>query len=98
MKNFIIALLFSIGLLTPINLGATTSLEMITQSTKPKVKKKKKGKKSSKKSKTRKSFYSSANNCSYNGHELNVGPRGGCYYYSGSSKQYVDRSYCSGCR
>lgn len=36
--------------------------------------------------------------CYFNGHELSVGPRGGCYYWSGSSKRYVDRSYCSGCR
>jgi tetratricopeptide (TPR) repeat protein len=45
--------------------------------------------------------YSSSNRssrgCSYNGHQLFIGSRGGCYYYSGSSKQYVDRSNCSGC-
>ena len=36
--------------------------------------------------------------CSYNGNPLYVGPRGGCYYYTGSGrKQYVDRGYCSGC-
>jgi hypothetical protein len=33
----------------------------------------------------------------YNGKQLFVGSRGGCYYYSGNSKEYVDRSYCSGC-
>lgn len=40
----------------------------------------------------------SSKTCSYNGHQLYVGKRGGCYYYSGNSKVYVDRSYCSGCR
>lgn len=29
------------------------------------------------------------------GRDYHTGPRGGCYYYSGSGrKQYVDRSYC----
>lgn len=36
-------------------------------------------------------------NCTYNGHQLYVGKRGGCYYYAGRSKEYVDRSYCKGC-
>ena len=36
--------------------------------------------------------------CTYSGNELNVGPRGGCFYYTSSGrKEYVDRSYCSGC-
>jgi hypothetical protein len=36
--------------------------------------------------------------CSYNGHTLHVGEKGGCYYLSsGGNKEYVDKSYCSGC-
>jgi hypothetical protein len=35
--------------------------------------------------------------CTYHGRQLYVGKRGGCYYYAGRSKEYVDRSYCSGC-
>lgn len=36
--------------------------------------------------------------CSYNGHTLYVGEKGGCYYLSsGGNKEYVDKSYCSGC-
>lgn len=58
--------------------------------------KKKKKSKASKKSRTRR--FSSSNGCTYQGHQLYVGERGGCYYYSGNSKEYVDRSYCSGCR
>ncbi|WPQ63270.1 hypothetical protein SIO70_00135 [Chitinophaga sancti] len=34
--------------------------------------------------------------CTYNGHKLNVGPRGGCYYLNkNGNKTYVDRSYCA---
>ena len=41
---------------------------------------------------------SSNNGCSYNGHTLHVGEKGGCYYLSsGGNKEYVDKSYCSGC-
>lgn len=49
-------------------------------------------KKSSKKKKTTKKV-----GCTYNGNKLYVGKRGGCYYYSGDNKVYVDRSYCNGC-
>ncbi|WP_284460534.1 hypothetical protein [Chryseobacterium sp.] len=36
--------------------------------------------------------------CTYNGHRLYVGEKGGCYYLSsGGSKEYVDKSYCIGC-
>ena len=36
--------------------------------------------------------------CSYNGHQLHVGEKGGCYYLSsGGNTEYVDKSYCSGC-
>lgn len=38
------------------------------------------------------------NSCSYNGQTLHVGEKGGCYYLSsGGNKEYVDKSYCSGC-
>lgn len=41
---------------------------------------------------------SSSGGCSYNGHSLHVGPKGGCYYINSSgNKTYVDRSECSGC-
>lgn len=37
--------------------------------------------------------------CHYNGHQLHVGPRGGCYYfYDGKKKEYVDHSYCRDCK
>ncbi len=61
-----------------------------------KSRKKKGSKKKSERSSDR--IYTSARGCTYNGSRLYVGSRGGCYYYSGSSKVYVDRSYCSGCR
>ncbi len=36
--------------------------------------------------------------CSYNGHPLYVGEKGGCYYLSsGGNKEYVDKSYCRNC-
>lgn len=55
--------------------------------------------KTKKKKKKRKSRRTTASNngCTYQGHKLYVGERGGCYYYSGNSKEYVERSYCSGC-
>lgn len=32
----------------------------------------------------------------YNGHQLFVGPKGGCYYInSNNNKTYVDRNYCN---
>lgn len=37
--------------------------------------------------------------CHYNGHQLHVGPKGGCYYfYDGKKKEYVDHSFCKGCK
>lgn len=40
----------------------------------------------------------SGGGCSYNGHTLIVGRRGGCYYInSNGNKTYVDRGNCSGC-
>ena len=36
--------------------------------------------------------------CTYNGHVLYVGEKGGCYYFSsGGNKEYVDKNYCKGC-
>ncbi|MBB6370513.1 hypothetical protein [Chryseobacterium shigense] len=36
--------------------------------------------------------------CSYNGHTLHVGEKGGCYYINSSGdKVYVDKSYCKNC-
>lgn len=36
--------------------------------------------------------------CYHNGHQLHVGPQGGCYYINSSgNKTYVDRSECAGC-
>ncbi|CEJ68689.1 hypothetical protein BN1195_00978 [Chryseobacterium oranimense G311] len=36
--------------------------------------------------------------CSYNGHTLHTGEKGGCYYINSSGdKVYVDKSYCKGC-
>lgn len=36
--------------------------------------------------------------CSYNGHTLHVGDKGGCYYTNSSGdKVYVDKSKCKGC-
>ena len=42
------------------------------------------------------STYSDSKCGTYNGHQLWIGPRGGCYYYnSNHNKTYVDRSYCN---
>jgi hypothetical protein len=36
--------------------------------------------------------------CHYNGHQLHIGKKGGCYYlYDGKKREYVDRSYCDSC-
>ncbi len=36
--------------------------------------------------------------CTYNGHKLYTGEKGGCYYLSsGGNKEYVDKSYCRKC-
>ncbi|GEN77124.1 hypothetical protein [Chryseobacterium hagamense] len=36
--------------------------------------------------------------CKYNGHQLYVGEKGGCYYLSsGGNKEYVDKKYCASC-
>ncbi|SEM15379.1 hypothetical protein [Chryseobacterium taichungense] len=36
--------------------------------------------------------------CSYKGHTLYVGEKGGCYYVNSSgNKEYVDKKNCSSC-
>ena len=83
----------TLGLLIPATYEASTgNLLSITELSVRKQKKKK----SSKKRQSSKSN-SKKNGCTYNGYPLEVGPKGGCYYWSGNSKEYVDRSYCSGC-
>ncbi|MCX8533241.1 hypothetical protein [Chryseobacterium luquanense] len=93
MKKLLFTSLLGLGLLLPANfLAAENSATAKTEFSTAKPKKK------SKKSKAKKSSTASrSKDCSYNGHTLYVGKRGGCYYYTGNSKQYVDRSYCSGC-
>jgi hypothetical protein len=102
MKKLLLASLLSLGLLLPASISASTNNTTSTTEFSAKKPKKSKGKgKKSRKSKARNSrssrSYSKSKGCTYNGHPLNVGSRGGCYYYSGNSKKYVDRSYCSGC-
>ena len=88
MKKLLFILL-SLGLVIPTTYKASKNNSSNTESfSKQKKKKASKGKKSSSAKKK---------GCTYNGYPLEVGPRGGCYYWSGSSKEYVDRSYCSGC-
>ncbi len=44
------------------------------------------------------SFLSCSTNgdCTYNGHTLQQGSQGGCYYLNSSgNKEYVDQSYCN---
>ncbi|AZA67265.1 hypothetical protein EG345_23150 [Chryseobacterium carnipullorum] len=85
------------GLLLPASFTATVNRTASkTEVSSKKQKKKSKKNKSSSSSKRSKS-YAQNRGCTYNGNQLYVGSRGGCYYYTGSSKQYVDRSYCSGC-
>ncbi|SDQ46230.1 hypothetical protein SAMN05421664_1692 [Chryseobacterium soldanellicola] len=104
MKKLLFTSLLSLGLLLPVSLSASTNSATSTtefSSKKPKKQKGKTTRKKSRKSKRSKArstrSYSQSRGCTYNGHPLSVGPRGGCYYYSGNSKEYVDRSYCSGC-
>lgn len=107
MKKLLLTSILSLSLLLPAGLAAasnTTTGHASVEFSSKKPKKSSRGKKSrrSKRSKNHSSSrssrsYSKSNDCTYNGHPLTVGPRGGCYYYSGNSKQYVDRAYCSGC-
>nr|WP_315027606.1 hypothetical protein [uncultured Chryseobacterium sp.] len=101
MKKLLLTSLLSIGLLIPANFAATTTnissaKELVTK--KPKKSKTKSNRKSKPTNYSSSRTYSkSSGGCTYNGNQLYVGSRGGCYYYSGSSKKYVDRSYCSAC-
>lgn len=96
MKKLLLTSLLGLGLLLPANIFASTS--NITSTTEVSFSKgKKKRSTKSKRSKAKRSRSSASRGCTYNGHELIVGERGGCYYYSGNSKEYVDRSKCSGC-
>ncbi|WP_131450830.1 hypothetical protein [Chryseobacterium sp. FH1] len=90
MKKLLFTLL-TLGLLIPTTYEASTSNFSSTTEFAVKKQKKKKA------SKGKKSSSAKKKGCTYNGYPLEVGPRGGCYYWSGSSKEYVDRSYCSGC-
>ncbi|MBK1894866.1 hypothetical protein [Chryseobacterium paridis] len=97
MKKLIFTSLLGLGLLLPANFSASensTASKTELSSKKPRKSKIKKNRKSNKRSSR---SYTKSKGCTYNGSPLNVGPRGGCYYYSGSSKVYVDRAYCSGC-
>jgi len=97
MKKLIFSSLLGLGLLLPASFSAAENNTTSTTELFAKKSKKQKSKRS-KKSKSRKASTQSSKSCTYNGYPLNVGPRGGCYYYSGSSKEYVDRSYCSKCK
>ncbi|WP_123909614.1 MULTISPECIES: hypothetical protein [unclassified Chryseobacterium] len=113
MKKLLFTGLLGLGLLFPANISASTvsttsTKEFFKKPGKGKTKTSRKSK-SSRSRYTPSSSYSSyssprsyssssrSRGCTYNGNQLYVGSRGGCYYYSGNSKQYVDRSYCSGC-
>lgn len=94
MKKLLFTSLLGLGLLLPANfLAAESTANSKTELSFSKGKKKK-GKRSKK---GRSSTASRNKGCTYNGHTLYVGKRGGCYFYAGNSKEYVDRSYCSGC-
>ncbi|MFL9835520.1 hypothetical protein [Chryseobacterium terrae] len=92
MKKIIFASALSLGLLLPAITKAAESPTTTTSELSVVQKKKKKSK--NRKSVSKKK---SSRGCTYNGHALTLGPRGGCYYYSGNSKEYVDRSYCASC-
>lgn len=102
MKKLLFTSLLGLGLLLPTTFSASENSINAKAGTESFVKKTKKSK-SQKKRKSRKSkarssrSYAQDKGCTYNGNQLFVGQRGGCYYYSGSSKKYVDRAYCSGC-
>ena len=97
MKKLIFTSLLGLALLLPANVSATTNSTISKTEFSSKKPKKKYKKNRSAKSRKNSRTYSKSKGCTYNGNSLNVGSRGGCYYYSGSSKVYVDRSYCSGC-
>ncbi|MFZ4931594.1 hypothetical protein [Chryseobacterium sp. Mn2064] len=96
MKKLLFTGLLGMGLLLPAHLSAATT-SVSTKELSAKKPKKSKSRKSKSRSSSYSNVYSSSRGCTYNGHTLYVGERGGCYYYTGSSKKYVDRSYCSTC-
>lgn len=97
MKKLLFTGLLGLGLLLPASFTAAKN----ETGSKTEFSTKKPSKKSNRKSKSSKAkslnSYSQSKGCTYNGSKLYVGKRGGCYYYAGNSKQYVDRSYCSSC-
>lgn len=96
MKKLLFTSLLGLGLLLPANIFASTNnTTSTTEMSFSKGKKKRSTK--SKRSKVKRSRSSASRGCTYNGHTLHVGERGGCYYMAGSSKEYVERSKCSGC-
>jgi len=99
MKKLLLTSILGLALLLPTAVSASDNGTASAKELSFSKGKKKKSRKStkSKRSKARKSRSTANRGCTYNGHELIVGERGGCYYYSGNSKEYVDRSYCSGC-
>ncbi|WP_185207490.1 hypothetical protein [Chryseobacterium sp. C3] len=102
MKKLLLTGVLGLGLLLPTTISASahhSNSKATTEFFSKKIKKSKaKKSRKTRRSKTRSSrTYSQSKGCTYNGNQLFVGSRGGCYYYSGNSKEYVDRSYCSGC-
>jgi hypothetical protein len=106
MKKLLFTSLLALGLLLPTTYSASTNNSSSTEFSTKKPRKSssrkssraRKVKSSSSSSRTSSRSYSKSNDgCTYNGHQLYVGSRGGCYYYSGSSKKYVERAYCASC-
>lgn len=97
MKTLIFTSLLGLSLLLPSSFSAATNNTISKTEYAKKASKKKNTKVKRSKTRSSGSYYTQSKGCTYNGNALNVGSRGGCYYYSGSSKVYVDRSYCSGC-
>lgn len=93
MKKLLLTSLLAVGFLLPATFSASTN----SSTSKTEISAQKQKKKKTKKRKARKSKSTANRGCTYNGHTLYVGKRGGCYYMAGNSKEYVDRSYCSGC-
>lgn len=96
MKNFLLFLLLTT---VPLIAGVKTTNESNFQKRKSSYSSKRKSTSKKKTYSNRRSYSaSSSKSCTYNGNSLNVGKRGGCYYYSGSgNKVYVDRAYCNNC-
>lgn len=98
MKKLIFTGLVGLSLLLPTNLLAETTNNTKTELSNNKPKKNYKKNKRASSNKNRQSkTYAQNSFCTYNGHKLYIGKRGGCYYMTGSSKQYVERSYCLSC-